>query len=228
MLDEFDISEDELDIGIVEDDVAAMEGLKGILKDLGCHVVWAVKNDVEARKAIQEYVPRSVIVDLSLYVERPHSYKEGWDLIKDLRSDYPTLGIIIFSKAPVQDEIVFEAVRLHCSYLIKEDLFGFFRQAIAGALLVTISNDSVVLSQEVWKSVDRIVAEKKRYDLLTNRELEVLALIAEGHTNEEIASQLVTSISTVKTHVSHILDKLGEEVDNRGRAAEWYRQNYPN
>ena len=73
MLDEFDISEDELDIGIVEDDVAALEGLKGTLKDLGCHVVWAVKNDVEARKAIQEYVPRSVIVDLSLYVERPHT-----------------------------------------------------------------------------------------------------------------------------------------------------------
>jgi NarL family two-component system response regulator LiaR len=121
------------------------------------------------------------------------------------------------------DEIVVDAVRLGCSYVVKEDLWEQ-EQAILTSVLLAAQSRSVLLSKEVAGVLDMMVGNMQTADLLSTKELEVLALVAEGHSNQDIANKLFIAVATVKTHVSHILGKL--EVDNRGQAADWYRQYY--
>ena len=92
-----------------------------------------------------------------------------------------------------------------------------------GALLAARSG-SVFLSNEVAISLETIVSQIKNRDVLSPKELEVARLIADGLSNQEIATRLVLGVTTIKTHVGRILAKLN--VDNRGKAAEWYRQHY--
>jgi DNA-binding NarL/FixJ family response regulator len=123
----------------------------------------------------------------------------------------------------VVDEIVLEAVRLGCSYVVKQDLWEKEQAILAGALLAAQSG-SVFLSREVTGVLEMVTMQARTADLLSPKELEVLALVADGLTNQDIANKQFLSIATIKTHVSRILAKL--ELDNRVQAAEWYRQHY--
>jgi NarL family two-component system response regulator LiaR len=213
-----------LKIAIVENQPIALTGLRYHLEQLGCHIVWAARDDEEARTLIESNLPDVIFVDLKLRQDSD-DYQFGWQLIQDLREKGKGRGIsiVIFSGAPVVDEIVVDAVRLGCSYVVKEDLWEQ-EQAILTSVLLAAQSRSVLLSKEVAGVLDMMVGNMQTADLLSTKELEVLALVAEGHSNQDIANKLFIAIATVKTHVSHILGKL--EVDNRGQAADWYRQYY--
>lgn len=215
---------DNLEVAIVENVPAFLRGLINCLEQLGCKIVWAVKSDEEAMEVAKTSLPGIVFIDLRLL--RSIDYEDGWQLIKHLRErSMGRTSIIIYSGIPIVDEIVLEAIRLGCSYVVKEDLVNHEKEMITGALMAAISG-SVFLSQEVATSIEIIVRRLKgqSLDLLSDKELEVLRLIADGLSNQEIADTLTLALSTIKTHVSKILTKL--DVINRGRAAEWYRQNY--
>jgi DNA-binding NarL/FixJ family response regulator len=112
---------------------------------------------------------------------------------------------------------------LGCSYVVKQDLWEKEQAILAGALLAAQSG-SVFLSREVTGVLEMVTMQARTADLLSPKELEVLALVADGLTNQDIANKQFLSIATIKTHVSRILAKL--ELDNRVQAAEWYRQHY--
>jgi DNA-binding NarL/FixJ family response regulator len=213
----------DLPIAIVENESIALTGLRHHLEHLGCQIVWTARDDEEARQKAAETLPRILFVDLKL--QHSADYQPGWQLINELRErgKGQPVAIIIFSSAPVVDEIVLAAVRFGCSYVVKQDLWEKEREILTGALLAAQSG-SVFLSQEVTGVLEIVATQAQTADLLSPKELEVLALVADGLTNQDIANKQFLSIATVKTHVSRILSKL--ELDNRVQAAEWYRQHY--
>ncbi len=211
-------------VAIVENQPIALAGLKSHLQQLGCDVIWATRDEDEARQLSEQHLPDVIFVDLRLNQDQ-NDHQSGWQLIKELRErgKGQSLAIIIFSGSPVVDEIVVEAVRLGCSYIVKEDLWEQEEATLMSVLLAARSR-SVVLSKEVTGMLDMMMDNMQTADLLSPKELEVLELVAEGYSNQNIANKLFISLATVKTHVSHILGKL--EVSNRGQAADWYRQYY--
>lgn len=224
MLSESDFKFHDLEVAIVENDPASLRGLRYSLEQLGCQIVWAARDDEEAMLQAKSSLPEVIFVDLRLH-KGSDEYDSGWQLIKSLRQRGVgrPFTIIIYSGTPVVDQIVLEAVRLGCSYVVKEDLWGHEQEIVLGALLAARSG-SVFLSNEVAISLETIVNQMKNRDTLSPKELEVARFIADGLSNQEIATRLVLSVTTIKTHVGRILTKL--EVDNRGKAAEWYRQHY--
>lgn len=115
------------------------------------------------------------------------------------------------------------------SYLDDEMLFPVMEAGAFSYLLKTSSADEIVnairkaykgeptFQGEVTQKMFKQMHSKPKHDELTKREKEVLALIGQGKTNKEIASTLFIGIKTVKTHVSHILQKL--ELEDRTQAA---------
>lgn len=213
---------DGVEVAIVEDEPSSLLGLSHILSELGCAIVWSARNHDEAREFFAAKLPGIVFVDLKL-IRGTNDHRPGWRLVRDLRNRSPHIGIVIFSGTPVVDEIVLDAIHLGCSYVIKQDLWSRELDVITGALLAAQTR-SVLLSNEVVGCIEGIVAKLKGSGLLTDRELDVLELVAEGLSNREIAESLVLGESTVKSHVSNVLSKLG--VENRGKAADWYREHY--
>ena len=213
-----------LQVAIVENQPLALTGLKYHLQQLGCHILWTAHDDNEAREKAQDDLPDVIFVDLRLHQDN-NDYQSGWQLAKELRErgKGSPVSIIIFSGSPVIDEIVMEAVRLGHSYIVKEDLWEQEEAILTSALLAATSR-SVLLSKEVSGVLDMLMGNVQTADLLSPKELEVLALVAEGHSNQDIANKMFLTLATIKTHVSHILSKL--EVDNRVQAADWYRQYY--
>jgi len=213
----------DLPIAIVENESIALTGLRHHLEHLGCRIVWTARDDEDARQKAAEALPGIILVDLKL--QNSDDYRPGWQLIKELRErgkGQPG-AIIIFSSAPVVDEIVLEAVRFGCSYVVKQDLWEKEQEILTGALLAAQSG-SVFLSREVTGVLEMVTMQAQTADLLSPKELDVLSLVADGLTNQDIANKQFLSIATIKTHVSRILAKL--ELDNRVQAAEWYRQHY--
>ncbi len=110
------------------------------------------------------------------------------------------------------DEYVFDALRAGASgFLLKdspaEQLILAVRTVVAGDALLAPSVTKRLIEHYVGKP-GRAVLSVAILEMLTPRELEVLRLVARGHSNAELASELVVSEATVKTHVTHILDKL--------------------
>ena len=90
-------------------------------------------------------------------------------------------------------------------------------EEIAKAIRQTASGERVLEPQVTTKMMNRMNHPQSQYDELTNREREVLQLIAQGKSNQEIATELFITLKTVKTHVSNILAKL--DVEDRTQAA---------
>lgn len=224
MQNELEIRFNNLMVGIVENEPPSLRGLSYSLEQLGCTVVWAARDDDEAKRLAAANLPEVVFVDLRL-LKGSDDYQPGWELIKYLRQRGAgrPFAIIIFSGTPIVDKIVLEAVRLGCSYVVKEDLWGH-EQAITAAALLAARSGSVLLSNEVAGGMETIVSRMQSRDVLSPKELEVLKLVTDGLSNQEVADRQFVAVTTVKTHVSRILSKL--DVDNRGKAADWYRQNY--
>jgi DNA-binding NarL/FixJ family response regulator len=224
MTQPFEIKFHDLAVAIVENEPQSLRGLVHSLEQMGCRVLWTAKNESEAIEAAKTALPAVVFVDLRL-LRGSDDYEPGWQLIKQLRQRGVgrNFAVIIYSSTPMADEIVLEAIRLGCSYVVKEDLWDHEWEILAGSLLAACSG-SVLLSNEVAGGVETIVSRMSGASLLSDKEMEVLKMLADGLSNKEIAKRQFLAVSTIKTHVSNILTKL--DVDNRGKAADWYRQHH--
>lgn len=139
----------------------------------------------------------------------------GVDATKKILKDWPAARVIILTSF-IDDELVYPAIEAGAaSYILKTST----ADEIADAIRQTAQNQKVLdpeVSDKI-KNRSKSAADIALYDELTSREREVLRLIAQGKSNQEIADELFITLKTVKTHVSNILAKL--EVDDRTKAA---------
>ena len=132
-----------------------------------------------------------------------------FEATKEILEKWPEAKIIILTSF-IDDEKVFPAINAGAkSYILKTASAS----QIAKAIRDTYNGDGVFEPQVTDKLVNRIQMKQQHFlhEDLTQRELEVLLLIAQGKSNQEIADELFITLKTVKTHVSNILSKLGVE-----------------
>ncbi len=139
----------------------------------------------------------------------------GIEATEQIKTELPATQIIILTSY-VDEKLVFPALEAGAlSYILKTSQ----AEEIAEAIRRAVRQESVIEPKVAAKMLTRIRddSEQLPHNELTPREMEVLKLIGEGKTNQEIADELFIGIKTVKTHVSNVLSKLG--VEDRTRAA---------
>lgn len=139
---------------------------------------------------------------------------DGIESTKLILRDWPEAKILIVTSF-IDDEKVYPAIEAGAAgYLLKTST----AHEIADAIRATQRGERVLEPEVTSKMMDKITGRYQiLHDDLTNRELEILMLIAQGKSNQEIADELFITLKTVKTHVSNILSKL--EVEDRTQAA---------
>lgn len=172
-------------------------------------VVGEASNGQEGLELALSEKPDVILMDLVMEV------MDGIEATQKILKEWPEAKIIILTSF-IDDEKVYPAMEAGASgYLLKTSSAS----EIAEAIRSTYKGDSVFDGEVTEKMMDREnkVEEWVLHDDLTNREKEVLQLIAQGYANQEIADELFITLKTVKTHVSNILSKL--EVEDRTQAA---------
>lgn len=153
--------------------------------------------------------PDVILMDLVMDV------MDGIASTKAILKDWKEAKILIVTSF-IDDEKVYPAIEAGAAgYLLKTSS----AKEIANAIRATARGERVLEPEVTTKMMERIAKKNKPvlHEDLTNREQEILQLIAKGYSNQEIADELFITLKTVKTHVSNILSKL--EVEDRTQAA---------
>ncbi|KRO18547.1 LuxR family response regulator [Lacticaseibacillus saniviri JCM 17471 = DSM 24301] len=178
----------------------------GVQPDLA--VVGEAENGQEGVDMALSLRPDVILMDLVMPV------MDGIEATKTILSAWPKARIIILTSF-IDDEKVYPAIEAGAaSYILKTAT----AEEIATAIRQTAAGESVLEPEVTTKMMNRMSnpPQPQLYDDLTNREREVLQLIAAGKSNQEIADELFITLKTVKTHVSNILAKL--QVEDRTKA----------
>jgi len=144
---------------------------------------------------------------------------DGIETTKEIKDNYPELKVLVLTSFNSWDK-VYEALKAGADgYVMKdsqpEELVAAIKAVYTGGVYYGADVAEQLLARVNHKEAN--TQNEELIEPLTDRELEVLALLGRGLSNQEIADELVVSIKTVKTHVSNILGKL--EVDSRTQAA---------
>jgi DNA-binding NarL/FixJ family response regulator len=208
-----------------EDSYVMREGIRGILELVGgVELVAACPDGTTLRATIEETLPDVVLTDIRM---PPSGTDEGIRIADDLRVSHPEIGVVVLSQhaEPIYVVTLFERGSDRRAYLLKDRLRD--RGELSRAIREVANGGSVVDAHVVEMLLD---ARARRRDAtlswLTPRELEVLALIAEGHSNGAIANTLVITKRAVEHYVNAIFFKLdlgdGQDVSRRVKAAIMY------
>jgi DNA-binding NarL/FixJ family response regulator len=205
---------DELRVLLVDDHDLFRSGLVNLLSEHGLHVVGEAENGDVALRLVRELAPDVVIMDLNM------PGPSGVDVIRQMTSIAPLTRVVVLTISADDSDVINAVMGGACGYLLKDSsvdqLIAGIRSAAAGESLISpqIAAKMLQMLRAQRSSVD--AAETIRAEL-SEREIEVLKLIANGHDNAEIARALFISPKTVKNHISNILMKL--QMENRIQAA---------
>ena len=203
--------QDVIHVLITDDHAIVREGLRTLIRtEPGMEVMGEAEDGIEAVQLACELNPDVILMDM----EMPKM--GGLEAIQNIKDQCPEARILVLTSFS-DDETVFPAIKAGAlGYMLKntppDRLLQSIREVSSGR--PTMSPDiATKLMSELQRSSDLPPTEEP----LTNREMDVLKLIAQGMTNQEIAEQLVISEGTVRSHVSNILSKL--HLANRTQAA---------
>lgn len=207
---------DDPSVFIVDDHSFFRAGLRSVLLERGFPVVGEAPNGEAALPLIERRRPDVVVMDLSM------PGISGIEATRDLTARFPSIAVLVMTVSASDTDVLDALEAGAAGYLLKDSAPDEIVRAVQAALdgdtplspriagLIVHRARSVAGGAE---AAARTVAE------LTERECEVLKLVAQGLDNSEIARKLYLSPTTVKRHVSAILSKVG--VANRVQAAIW-------
>jgi DNA-binding NarL/FixJ family response regulator len=195
---------------VVDDHLVVRKGVRALLMDAeDITVVGEAGDGLEAVTEARRLRPQVILMDLKL------PRLDGVEAIREILAEQPNVGIVVLTGADADEQVLAAVEAGALGYLAKTSERESFLQAIAR-----------VACGELWlppRLTRKLLAHLKPRsggapaEPLTGRETSVLNLLAKGRTNQQIAQELNIAEATVRTHVSHILDKLG--ASNRVEAA---------
>ena len=196
---------------IVDDHMMVREGIKSVLHQFeDIRVVGEAENGVAAVEKAQALAPDVILMDLVM------PEMDGIEAARRIKAEVPRARILALTSFST-DDLVFPALKAGAvGYLLKDadssELVRSIRQAHRGK-----SSLHPAVARRVLDGLCETQHPRTRPESLTARENDVLGLLARGLTNQQIASELMVSQATVRTHVSNILAKL--HMTNRVQAA---------
>lgn len=169
-------------------------------------VVGEGESGKDAIAKAHELQPDLILMDLLM------DDMDGVEATTEIKKDLPQIKVVMLTSF-IEDKEVYRALDAGVdSYILKTTSAS----DIAEAVRKTYNGESVFEPEVLVKMRNRMKKRAELYEMLTEREMEILLLIAKGYSNQEIASASNITIKTVKTHVSNILSKL--EVQDRTQA----------
>jgi two-component system, NarL family, response regulator LiaR len=196
---------------VVDDQAIVRKGIRALLSEVaGIVVVGEARNGAEAVTQVQTLNPDVTLMDISMPV------MDGIEAIRQITARQPEAHILVLTSF-TGDAKVFPAIQAGAmGYLLKDSEPGELIHAIKQVHQGEPSLDPTIAMQ-VLRQLRRPPQKTPPPSTLTAREVDVLRLVATGLGNRDIATQLITSEATIKTHVSSILSKL--QLANRVQAA---------
>ncbi|MGH3006509.1 MAG: response regulator [Gaiellaceae bacterium] len=205
---------EELRVLLVDDHDLFRTGLRTLLEEQGLQVVGEAENGQVALRLVGELAPDVVIMDLNM------PGLTGVETTRRITGASPLTRVVVLTISVEDDDVMNAVMAGACGYLLKDSSID---QLIAG-IRAAAEGESLISPQIAAKLLQRLRAQTTDTGAaatilaeLSDRELEVLRLIANGKDNAEIARELFISPKTVKNHISNILMKL--QIDNRIQAA---------
>ncbi len=191
---------------LVEDHTVVRQGLRLLIEIAGdIEIVGEAKTGREAVRMTKELRPQVIVMDIAMPL------MNGLEATRQILKAFPEAKVLILS-AHSDAEYVEQVMKAGArGYLIKQSSGDVLAQAVRelhkGQTYFTPSI-AKRLKEEYQKSADGSRLHKRSNMELTSRETELLQLIAEGHVNKQIASELGISIKTVEKHRQHLMEKL--------------------
>ncbi|WP_377639136.1 response regulator [Oryzobacter terrae] len=204
---------------VVEDNLLVRAGLATLLRDRGHEVVALAPGPDPVLALVRTHDPDAVVLDIRM---PPTHTDEGLRLAEVVRSRHPGVAVLVLSQYLVASyaAVLLDRSPARVGYLLKDNVLR--ADVLEGALHRVVAGGTFVDPQ----LVDLLIRSHSSLDVLSERELEVLRLMAEGLSDRGIAERLTVGLSTVFTHVQHVFAKLdlpaGSSDNRRVRAVVTY------
>ena len=215
MTDVAQTTRDEPRVILVDDHDLFRTGLRNLLEEEGgVQILGEATNGAEAVQLVRELAPDVVVMDLNM------PSMSGVEATRHITGLSPLTKVIVLTISEDDGDVLDAIVAGACGYLLKSSAIA---DVIAGIHAASVNQSliSPVIASKVLQRVRATTEDTEMADAiraeLSDRELEVLKLIANGKDNAQIAAELVISPKTVKNHISNILMKL--QIQNRIQAA---------
>jgi DNA-binding NarL/FixJ family response regulator len=199
---------------LVDDHDLFRTGLRNLLEERGVQIAGEAGAGGDAVRLVRELAPEVVVMDLHM------PGMTGIEATRQIIGFAPLTRILVLTISDQDDDVLDAILAGACGYLLKDasvdDLIRGIASAAVGESLVSPAIAGKVLQQVRATAISPEAADSIRAEL-SDRELDVLKLIAAGNDNAMIAAQLHISPKTVKNHISNILMKL--QIENRIQAA---------
>ena len=208
-----------MNIIIVDDDNFVSLSLKTILEaQPNIHVVAIGKNGNDAIQLYKTYLPDILLMDIRMDI------MDGLEATDKILTNYPQAKILLLTTFS-DDEYIIKAIQLGAKGYILKQAF----ETIAPAL-ISVYNGQTVFGNEIMDKIPSLLQKQTMpsYEnfLLTEKEFELICLVADGLNNKEIASKLFLSEGTVRNYISTILEKLNLR-DRTQLACFYYKLLFP-
>jgi len=181
-------------------------GLKSLIeKDPGFKVVAEAQDGEQLLERLPSIKSDLIVLDLSM----PN--RDGLETLKEIRERYPQIKILVLTMLKDPEHLKYALTHGANGYLLKDDAYDQLLMGIRmilkkGKQFVSPAISSVVMDHYI-RSMEE--ADASSLEILTQRERQVLGLIAKGLPNKTVASKLKISVRTVETHRAHLSQKLG-------------------
>jgi two-component system, NarL family, response regulator LiaR len=196
---------------IVDDHTIVRDGLQALLSaEPGMEVVGVGANGVEAVEKSRDLRPDIILLDLIM------PRKDGVQATLEIKKENPNARILILTSF-AEDHQVFSAVKAGAmGYVMKDTSSDDLIQAIRDVFQNKPALQPAI-AHKLMRDIQKQPGQAQTEGSLTEREIEILQMVAQGQTNQQIADSLFLSERTVRTHITNILAKL--RLDNRTQAA---------
>ena len=202
-----------VDVLLVDDHAIWRGGVKSMLEDTEFVVVAEASSGKEAIEVARQAKPQMSLLDIRM------AGGDGLDALVALKQEHPRMAVVMLTTYDNPTYMARAVAGGAAGYLLK----GIERDALIGALQAVAEGEMLLAPQDLVRSLrgisEHAAGAADLIEPLTEREQEVLRLLATGLSNRDIAALLFVAESTVKTHIEHIIGKLG--VSDRVQAAVW-------
>jgi two-component system response regulator DevR len=198
---------------IVDDHEVVRLGMRAAFElESDITVVGEASNGAEALAKINVLMPEVVLMDVRM------EKMGGIEACREIRSQFPQIFVLMITSYPDDEAVTASVLAGASGYLLK----NVSRTELLKAVHLVANGASLLKPEAAKKAISQMTILTNRSttrssDELTEREREVLGLVARGYTNKQIAEALYLSEKTARNHVSHILEKLG--LSRRSEAA---------